>query len=150
MEAAVVDTSVFADYFLLFEGNRERHVRARQVLDLFSEKGVRVYVPFLCEVELKGVLVRHVEPARVIEIVNRVMDFVNVFEESALRGLASEVALHTGSRAVDSYFIALSRLVEASLVTSDRVMKANAARFGVRSYYILDPRDFSSLLEGLA
>ena len=47
IHAAVVDASVFTDYYFLFPGNPERHRRARGVLDKLSDLGLPVYEPFL-------------------------------------------------------------------------------------------------------
>ena len=47
INAVVVDTSVFADYYLLFPGSLERHRRARGVLGKLSYLGLSVYESFL-------------------------------------------------------------------------------------------------------
>ncbi len=62
----VVDTSVFADYYLL-PPRPERHQRARIVLNRLSELGLFVYEPFLFEVELRAVLVRRISPQQVLD-----------------------------------------------------------------------------------
>ena len=61
--AAVVDASTFADYFLLYPGERERHGRARAVIDRLSALGVTLYEPSLFEAELRSVLSRRLGPA---------------------------------------------------------------------------------------
>ena len=145
----VVDVSVFADYYLLYPGRRWRHERARRLLDALSRRGLPVYEPFIFEVELRGVLVRGLPPTKVLEIVNVTLDYVNIVPEEPLHGRAAEVALLTGSRAVDAYYVATALLAGGALVTSDRVMAANARRVGVEAYYILDDDEYSVLLKGL-
>ena len=50
IQVAVVDTSVFADYYFIYPRRPERHERARTVLDKLSSLGLLVYEPFLFEV----------------------------------------------------------------------------------------------------
>ena len=49
-----------------------------------------------------------------------------------------EVALNTGCRAIDSYFIALTKLTNSFLVSNDRIQVRNAKKFEVDSYYLLE------------
>jgi predicted nucleic acid-binding protein len=102
----VVDTSVFADYYLLYPKDPERHERARAVLDRLSLRDVIVYELFLLEIELRAVLVRRVPPEQVLKIVNTTLNHVNLVGEEEIHDKAAEIALTTGCRAVDAYFIA--------------------------------------------
>ena len=81
-----------------------------------------------------------------MEIVNVTLEHVNVVPEGVLHGRAAEVALLTGPRAVDAYYVATALHVGGALVTSDRVMAANARRVGVESYYLLDDDEYRVLL----
>ena len=65
--AAVVDASTFADYFLLYPGERERHERARAVIDRLSALGVTLCEPSLFEAELRSVPWRRLGPATAIQ-----------------------------------------------------------------------------------
>jgi len=64
IQSAVVDTSVFADYYFLYPRKPERHKRARMVLNNLSSLGLPVYEPFLFEVELRAVLVRKLSQSK--------------------------------------------------------------------------------------
>ncbi len=150
IEIAVVDTSVFADYYLFYPGRRERHERARVVLDKLSSLNLLVYEPFLFEVELRGVLVRSIKPEQVVEIVDLVLEHVNIVEEKLIHNKAAEIALLTGCRAVDAYYIATAKHVNGILITNDGVMKRNALRVGVEAYYLLDDKDYKLLIDKLA
>ena len=55
-----------------------------------------------------------------------------------LGDLAFEVALKTGSRAADAYFIATAKLTNSVLITNDRIMADNAKKFGVEAYYLIE------------
>lgn len=142
----VIDASVFADYYFLYPKRIERYERARRVLDKISYLGLPVYEPFLLEIELKAVLVRRLEPKLVIEIVSKTLDHVNIVEENEIHDLASEIALATGCRAVDSYYIATTKKFNVVLITNDKVMKLNASKMNVKAYYLLEDTDYEELL----
>ncbi len=55
--------------------------------------------------------------------------------------------MRTGSRGADSYYIGLAGLLNAVLVTSDRVQAQNAKRAGIQAYYAL--KDLSEVLQHL-
>ncbi len=48
----------------------------------------------------------------------------------------------TGCRAVDAYYIATAKLLNAVLITNDKVMKENALKVDVEAYYLLDDNDY--------
>ena len=150
INAVVVDTSVFADYYLLFPGNPERHRRARSVLNKLSDLGLPVYEPFLFEVELRAVLVRRADPKDVLDILNIVLGHINVIDEKLIHDKAAEIASLTGCRAVDAYYIAAAKHVDAILITSDRTMRENASKSGVEAYYLLNNKDYKTLISRLS
>jgi len=128
---AVVDVSVFADYYVLYPQRIDRYNRSRAVLDLLSSIGAEVYKPFILDIEFRSVLVRKLKPSTVLEIVKAVLESVTIVDGSELHDVAAEIALKTGCRAVDSYYIAAAKKSSAILITSDRVMKLNAEKVGV-------------------
>ncbi len=149
IRVAVVDTSVFADYYFLYPRKPERHERARTVLDILSSLGLPVYEPFLFEVELRAVLVRRISPEQALRIASITLEHVNVIREELIHDKAAEVALLTGCRAVDAYYIAVARQANAALITNDRVMRDNALKAGAESYYLLDDNDYNTLIINL-
>jgi predicted nucleic acid-binding protein len=149
IDVVVVDTSVFADYYLLYPRYPERHERARTTLDKLSLRDARVYEPFLLEIELRAVLVRIIPPERALEIVSTTLKHVNVVEEEEIHDKAAEIALLTGCRAVDAYYIATANHVNAILITSDKIMRDNARKIGVEAYYLLDNQDYKKLVASL-
>lgn len=70
IDIAIVDASVFADYYLLYPERRDRHERARAILDRLSNLGLLIYEPFLFEIELRGVLVRSIKPEQFVNVVD--------------------------------------------------------------------------------
>ncbi len=150
IHAVVVDASVFADYYFLFPGNPERHRRARGVLDKLSDLGLPVYEPFLFEVELRAVLVRRINPKNVLDVLNTVLGYINVVDEELIHDKAAEIALLAGCRAVDAYYIATTKHVDAILITNDRTMRDNASKSGVEAYYLLNNKDYKTLISRLS
>nr|WP_230972348.1 PIN domain-containing protein [Archaeoglobus neptunius] len=63
-------------------------------------------------------------------------------------GLAFKIALNTGCRAIDAYFIATAKLTNSVLVTNDRIMAGNARKARVESYYIIN--EFDTAIKRLA
>ena len=59
--------------------------------------------------------------------------------------LAFQIALDTGCRAVDSYFIATAKLTHSILITNDKVMAKNAKKAGIEAYYLIE--EFDKALE---
>ncbi len=143
----VVDVSVFADYFIRVQGREQRHRVARRFLDTVSALGLVVYEPFLFDIELRAVLVRRMSPEEVSRIVSGIREFIEVIAEENLHGIAARVALSTGCRAIDAYYIATALATESLLVTNDRVMHSNALRAGIESYYLVE--SFSELMKRL-
>lgn len=137
---------VFADYYLFYLGRWERHERARAVLDKLSSLDLFVYEPFLFEIELRGVLVRSIKPEQVIKIVDLVLEHVNILGEKLIHDKTAEISPLTSCRAVDAYYIATAKHVNGILITNDRVMKYNALRAGIETYYLLDDKDYEALI----
>jgi len=144
-----VDVSVFADYYVMYPQRVDRYNRSRAVLDLLSSIGAEVYEPFILDIELRSVLVRKLKPSTVLEIVRAILESVIIVDESELHDVAAEIALRTGCRAVDSYYIAAAKRYSAILITSDRVMKLNAEKAGVDSFYLLSDEDYKALIDRL-
>ena len=59
--------------------------------------------------------------------------------------LAFQVALDTGCRAIDAYFIATAKLTNSILVTNDRIMVNNAKKANIEAYYLIE--EFDKILE---
>ncbi|PUA32751.1 MAG: hypothetical protein B7O98_04680 [Zestosphaera tikiterensis] len=78
-----------------------------------------------------------------------VLEHVNVMGEELVHNKAAETALLTGCRAVDAYYIAVAKHVNGILITNDKTMKYNALKAGVESYYLLDDKDYKTLIDKL-
>ena len=134
----VVDASVAID---LFAGRDRARVEAAEKIFMCFKAGssrVKVFAPRLFLAEVSGVLVRFLPPSRVRSVVRRLeSEIVTVGDDLYFRE-SVEVALRTGSRGADSYYIGLAGILNAILITSDRVQALNAKRAGVQAYYTLE------------
>ncbi|MEB3760628.1 MAG: type II toxin-antitoxin system VapC family toxin [Desulfurococcales archaeon] len=145
MEKLVIDASVAID---LFAGREElRIVSAEKVFECVTKQGIGVYAPRLFLTEVAGVLVRFLSPNIVRGIVERLRDEVTLVGDDLYFTEAVEIALTTGSRGTDSYYIGLAKTLNAPLVTSDKVQALNAKKSKIRSFFILNKHDLENLLD---
>ena len=126
----VVDTSVWLDLFL---DNEDRRRRAENV---FASYTGTIYEPKAFKVELAGTLARRFNKKDVLAFLEEVLSKVELIGNPD--ELAYEIALKTGCRAIDAYFIATAKLTNSILITSDRIMAENAKKAGVEAYYLLE------------
>ena len=150
MLKVVLDVSVFVDYFIRVRGREEVHERARRVIGTLSKLGCRVYEPFLFEIELSSILMRcGFNRTKTQSIVRGVLEHVIILREEELHDVALEVALATGCRAIDAYYIATTVKESTILVTCDRIMCNNAKRFNVEAYNVRLHEDYANLMNKL-
>ncbi len=139
----VIDASLAID---LFAGRDVRRVAlAEEVFRCAASSNIRVYVPRLFLVEVAGVLVRFLAPSLVEEVVNRLEEEISIIGDDLYFERAVKIALATGSRGADAYYIGLAEAIRAPLATSDKVQAQNAKRAGVRAYYVLDEKELEEL-----
>jgi len=74
---------------------------------------------------------------------------VNVIREELIHDKAAEIALLSGCRAVDAYYIATAKHANAILITDDKVMRNNALKTGIKTYYLLNDNDYNTLINKL-
>ncbi len=141
----VIDTSVFTDFLVVFD--RDRHQKARRIIDEISMSEFVIYEPFLFDVELAGILRRRYEDETVSKILKDISSKVEVVKEIPLHEIALNIAMKTHCRAIDSYFIATAKLTNSILITNDKVMAKNAKEYGVEAYYLIE--EFDKAMERL-
>ncbi len=139
----VVDTSVFIDLILEYDENRTQ--KAEKTLMLIQERSFKIVNPVIFKVEIAGVLSRNLPENRVELIVKDILHDVELTPNPD--DFAFEIAMKTGSRASDAYFIATAKLTDSILITNDRIMTNNARRAGIEAYYIIG--EFENTVERL-
>ena len=108
---------------------------AEDLLEIIQNVSLEIVDPFLFKVELAGVLSRKLPRNRVELIVKDILEDVRLIPNPD--DLAFEVAIKTGSRAADAYFIATAKLTNSILITNDKIMVNNARGYGIEAYYLI-------------
>jgi len=130
------------------------HKKSRLIIRLLEEKRIGVLIPFAALVEVAGVLVRLASRSLAEGVVEslRTTENYQVIYEDEIRGLAVNLALETGAGGFDTYFIAVAKLYDATLMTDDEPMAICAERVGVDAILVrrVDERELIAKLDELA
>jgi predicted nucleic acid-binding protein len=129
----VIDTSVWLDLFL------EDSDRKKIAGEFMKAIEVTIYEPEVFEIELAGTLSRRFGRNDVLSFIDDVISKVRLIENP--NELAFQIALNTGCRAIDSYFVATAKLTNSILVTNDKIMVKNAKKAGIEAYYLIEEFD---------
>ena len=132
----VVDNSVFID--LIFEYNRERTEQADTLFEILEENEIPILEPKVFRVELIGQLVRRKNKDIALTVAEKFFSEINFIDNSEIYNVAFLIAFETGSRAIDSFYIAASKIKNAILVSIDKIQVESARKFGVEAYYLLE------------
>ncbi len=142
----VVDASVFID--LIFDYSSERTAIAEDLFSLVEEKKISIFQPDTFKIEIVGQLARRLKKDEAADLALEIFGSMNFIESSDLFDTAFSIAFKTGSRAIDSFYIAAAKLEEAMLVSNDKRQVESARKFGVDVFYLLD--EFEGVREQLA
>jgi hypothetical protein len=113
-----------------------------------EEDGVPIFEPDAFKIEMIGQLVRRLTKEEATALAEEIFSNINFIEASELFDMAYSVAVLTGSRAIDSFYVAAAKLEEAFLVSNDKHQVESARRSGVEVYYLLD--EFEEVRERIA
>ena len=126
----VIDTSVWLDLFL------EDIKRRKLAEDLIKIAEGFIYEPQVFKIELAGVLSRKFNKKDALSFIKEIEKKIKIIKNPNI--LAFQVALNTGCRAIDAYFIATAKLTNSILITNDKVMINNAKKFKIEAYYLIE------------
>ena len=129
----VIDTSVWLDLFL------EDSDRKKIAEEFMKAIEVPIYEPEVFKIELAGTLSRRFGRDDVLSFIDDVISKIRLIRNP--NELAFQIALDTGCRAIDSYFIATAKLTNSILITNDKVMARNAKKAGIDAYYLIEEFD---------
>jgi predicted nucleic acid-binding protein len=102
----VVETSVFID--AIFEYDENRTALARKLFRALQDTGTQVIEPDVFKVELIGQLVRRMEREGAITLYELIVKRIETIDTAKLKEVAFEIALQTGCRAIDSFYISVA------------------------------------------
>lgn len=141
----VIDASVAVDLFAGKDPHRTE--AAEKVFRCASSNDIYVYAPRLFLVEVAGVLVRFLSHNIVKDIVERLGEEILIIGDDLYFEKSVKIALATGSRGADAYYIGLAEILNAPLATSDKVQARNARKAGVKAFYILNKMELKELIK---
>ena len=143
----VIDVSVFIDRLFIYD--EERSLRARKLFRLVDDRGLNIFEPSVFGIELASQLVRRKPRSIAEKLYNEIIDKVVIIDDIDY-GLLLDIALSTACRAIDTYYIAVARMLSSILVSADKIMVGNARKYGVEAYYIHDINGYSSLISRIS
>ena len=132
----VVDTSVFIDE--LFKFDQERREKAKILYQLIQEQNIPIVEPEIFKIEFIGQLVRRMDKNEATVLYESVVKMLEFVRAEDLDGVAFLVAFETGSRAIDAFYIAASKIKNAVLVSNDKIQVESARKYGVEAYYLIE------------
>jgi predicted nucleic acid-binding protein len=132
----VVDNSVFID--LLFEYNQERTGKADTLFEILEGNEIPIFEPKVFRIELIGQLVRRMNREVALKVAEDFFSEINFVDDSELHDVAFSIAVETGSRAIDSFYISAAKMKEALLVSNDKLQLESAQHCGVEAYSLLN------------
>ncbi len=147
MDRCVLDTSVIIKSIFqpmkslpdeIYKREQQTHEKCRFVIEKIEENDLDIYIPKVCVVETAAVVKKLANKNLAIKISKGVFDSYEVVDEAFLFDSAWTIAMDTGCSGFDSYFIALARMKNASLLTDDGGMYTHAEEIGVDSILIRD------------
>lgn len=113
-----IDASIFID--LLFEYDSERTRSAEEMLSIIEENDLTIIEPDIFKVELAGQIARRTSKERALKICEEIFSGLVFIETSKIHDEAFSIALETGSRASDAFYIASAIQGRAILISNDK------------------------------
>ena len=135
----VVDTSVWLGLFL------EDSDRKNAAEELMKAIETTIYEPEVFKIELVGTLSRMFIKDDVLSFVDEITAKVRLIKNP--NELTFQVAVNTGCRAIDAYFIATAKLMNIILIANDKVMVKSAKKYGIKVYYLIE--EFDKVMNGV-
>jgi len=132
----IVDSSVWFDLFTL---NSSRRDLARKFFKEVESLNLIILEPKVFEIEFVALLSRRYGKSRTISILNVIKEKTVILPNPDK--IAFNIALNTGCRAIDSYFIATAKVTSSILITNDRIMADNAKKAEIEAYYLIEDFD---------
>ncbi len=131
----VIDASLIVDLYAA--PNEKRASIAEEVTTWITRGVMEAYVPKLLMVEIVGVLSRYLSEDE-LDLVLDTLPSIRLIPEEAIYDEAVQIARKTGSRAADSYYIAVASIINGILLTNDRRQAKNAKKANIEAYYLVE------------
>ena len=141
----VVDTLVFID--ALFNFNEDRNKKAKELFRLIQDNNIQIFEPEIFKIELIGQLVRRLKRDEALMLYELLIENIEFIETLKLWEISFDIALKTGCRAIDSFYIGTANVRNAFLISNDKFQVESARKFGVKAFYLID--EFSKVKKAL-
>ena len=119
----VIDVSVFIDSLFIYDEERSR--RARRLFQIVDKEHLNIFEPIVFGIELVAQLVRRKPRSMAEKIYKEIVSRIIMVDEIEY-DLLLDIALSTGCRAIDTYYIAVASITSTMLVSADKIMVQNA------------------------
>lgn len=147
MDRCVLDTSVIVKSIFkplksllkeVYEREMETHTKCRFVIEKIEDNDIDIYIPKVCIVEIAAVVRRLANKNLAAKISKNVLNSYEIIDEDFIFDSAWTIARNTGCSGFDSYFIGLSKVKNAAMLTDDGGMHYHAVENGIDSILIRD------------
>ncbi|MGA9097492.1 MAG: type II toxin-antitoxin system VapC family toxin [Methanotrichaceae archaeon] len=135
----VVDASIFID--LIFEYNSERTHSAEELFSILEKNGLQIVEPDLFKIELTGQISRRMKKDTASKVCDEIFQKLAFIDTYRTFDKALSIALKTGSRAADSFYIATAIVEEAILISNDRFQIGSSKKSGIEVYNLLENKE---------
>ena len=135
----VVDASIFID--LIFEYNSERTHSAEELFSILEENGLQIVEPDLFKIELTGQIARRMKKDMASKVCDEIFQKLVFIDTYRTFDKALSIALKTGSRAADSFYIATAIVEETILISNDRFQIGSSKESGIEVYNLLENKE---------
>lgn len=146
MDRVVLDTSVLIKSLFkplkslsteIYARELATHEKCRALVKLLEGRDIEAYVPKAGVIEMAAVARRWLaDKATAKKVSKRVREAYEVVDEFLIFDTALMIATNTGSSGFDSYFISLTKVKNALLLTDDNGMHLHSKEVGVNSVLI--------------
>ena len=131
----VVDASIFID--LIFEYNSQRTQSAEELFLILEKDGIPIVEPDLFKIELAGQIARRIKKDLASKICDEIFLELAFVSTSNIFDTAFDIALKTGSRAIDSFYIATAKVNDSILISNDKFQVGSAEESEIEVYNLL-------------
>lgn len=107
------------------------------MLSIIEENDLTIIEPDIFKVELAGQISRRTSKERALKICEEIFAGLVFIEASKIHDEAFSIALETGSRASDAFYIASAMQGRAILISNDKYQIKSAGKSGIEAYYLL-------------
>ncbi|WXG41518.1 MAG: type II toxin-antitoxin system VapC family toxin [Candidatus Freyarchaeum deiterrae] len=128
----VLDTTVIVKGLLkpyqrlpaeIYDRELETHHKCKFILDRFEKEAFEIYIPLVCVVEVAAVFKRLTGKEELaLSVSSKIREIYFMVSEEKFFDEAWKTAAKTGSSGFDSYFLALAKIMDATLITDDENM----------------------------